>query len=465
MSLRTRLSLLLVGVAVVALVAANVAVYTVVSRDLDRRLDDRVRALGGPTVGFLRGEGAVSVGPRGFRFDALDLSDAWLELRDSSGNVLAARYLLGSGDREPPVVPETVFTSPGERLVDTSAGDVPYRMRIAALRDGSVLITALPADDERATKQRLLLIELLASAAVLAGTLGMAWVLVGVGLRPLARIEETAGRIATGDLSERVEPAGERTEIERLGRSLNTMLDEIETAFAAQTDSERRLRRFVADASHDLRTPLTSIRGYAELLGRDGGVDEATRETALRRIGDESQRLARLVEDLLLLARLDESAPLELERVDLGRLVHDLVTDARIAAPDREIGLVTEPVTADLDRHRLARAVTNVLANAITHTPPGTPIEVSVGREGGVAVIRVVDHGPGVAPEDAAHLFDRFWRADPSRSSTSGGTGLGLAITSAVVSAHGGRCEIVPTDGGGATFRLTLPLARPPVEA
>jgi two-component system OmpR family sensor kinase len=243
------------------------------------------------------------------------------------------------------------------------------------------------------------------------------------------------------------------------------MLAQIEAAFRARQASENRTRRFAADASHELRTPLAAIRGYAELY-RQGAVRDADDVArTMSRIEDEARRMGVLVEDLLLLARLDEQRPARTDPVDLAVLAGDAVHDARGLAPDRTVRLVgvrpdrgPEPSVVTGDENRLRQVVANLLANAVRHTPPGSPIEVAVGREGSVAVLEVRDHGPGITPEHAEKVFERFYRIDSSRTrGQGGGSGLGLSIVAAVATSHGGRVGVAQTPGGGATFRLELP--------
>ena len=237
------------------------------------------------------------------------------------------------------------------------------------------------------------------------------------------------------------------------------MLDRIDESFAAQRASEVRLRRFAADASHELRTPLTSIRGYAELYRR-GGDDEEQVARSMSRIEEEAARMGNLVEDLLTLTRLDEGRPLDVHPVDLAALADKAVEDARVVDPDRPLTLESEgPVVVEGDAHRLTQVLVNLLSNAQVHTPSGTPVTVRVHQAGPqLAVLEIEDHGSGLSPEQAAQVFDRFYRADPSRSRAQGGSGLGLAIVDAVVRAHGGTVSVTATPGGGATFRVELPL-------
>jgi two-component system OmpR family sensor kinase len=236
------------------------------------------------------------------------------------------------------------------------------------------------------------------------------------------------------------------------------MLGTIEAAFAERQESERRLRQFVADASHELQTPLTSVRGYAELFRRGAADRPEDLRNAMRRIEAESERMGVLVDDLLLLAHLDQKRPMARGRVDLRAITHDLVGDARVVDPDRPLTLdAPEPVVIDGDEQRLKQVIANLLSNARTHTPPGTPVTVRVRRDGGDALIEIADRGPGMTSDRAARVFERFFRADPSRARVSGGSGLGLSIVSAIAEAHGGRVEVETAPGDGATFRVRLP--------
>jgi two-component system OmpR family sensor kinase len=269
-----------------------------------------------------------------------------------------------------------------------------------------------------------------------------------------------AADIAAGDLTKRVEPATPTTEIGRLGLALNGMLSQIEAAFAERTESNTRLRRFIADASHELRTPLTSIRGYSEMLRRGAGDSPTDAELARRRIEEESVRMSTLVDDMLLIARLDQGRPLERKPVDLQAIATDAADDARAVAPQRQITL-TAPgaVVVEGDDLRLRQVVGNLVRNALVHTPQQTAIEIGVSTENGTGRMSVIDHGPGLQAKEMERIFEPFYRADPSRSRDSGGAGLGLSIVSAVVSAHGGKVNVKETSGGGVTFEVDLPLA------
>jgi two-component system OmpR family sensor kinase len=324
---------------------------------------------------------------------------------------------------------------------------------------GQYIVLAVPLTDVQSTLRGLLVSESLISIGVVAATALLAFVIIQLGLRPLRRMGAVAGDIAAGDLSKRVEPATQKTEIGRLGLALNAMLSQIEAAFAQRTASENRLRRFIADASHELRTPLTSVRGYSEMLRRGASESPADADLARRRIEEESVRMSALVDDMLLIARLDQGRPLETKPLDLQTIAGDAAADARAVAPQREITLNTSgPVVVSGDDTRLRQVLGNLVRNALVHTPPRTPIEIGVTSQNGTARLSVADHGPGLKPEDLKRIFEPFFRADPSRSRDSGGAGLGLSIVTAVVAAHGGRVQVKETSGGGATFEVELPL-------
>jgi two-component system OmpR family sensor kinase len=357
--------------------------------------------------------------------------------------------------------------SPGHLSTVGSGGDDGVRYRVLAeSRPGGTLVVAVPMREVDQTLDSLVKVEAVVVAAVLLALAGLAWWLVRVGLRPLDRMGATADAIAAGDLSRRVSPATERTEVGRLGIALNAMLGQIERAFAQRQASEDRLRRFLADASHELRTPLSSIRGYAELFRMGAVSGEADSDKAINRIEEEAARMGVLVEDLLTLARLDEVREPTREPVDLAGVARDTVDDARAAAPGRPIELHgSDALTVLGDAHQLHQVLGNLVRNALTHTPAGTPIELNVSAAGRYATVEVRDHGPGLPTDDGDALFERFWRADPGRHRGRAGAGLGLAIVAAIVGAHGGRVEAANAPDGGASFRVHLPLVEQPVAA
>ena len=291
------------------------------------------------------------------------------------------------------------------------------------------------------------------------------WLIIRRDLRPLEQMTATAERISAGDLTQRVGVPDDGSEVGKLGHAFDAMLDQIERAFASQHQalrakeaSEQMLRQFVADASHELRTPLTTVRGYAD-LHRAGGLEQpAELEQAMDRIGSESRRMGALVEDLLLLARLDQGRPLRQEPVAFSGLVDDALKDIRAVEPERPISAQLEPdMTVTGDEDRLRQLVGNLLVNVRVHTAADSPVEVTLAAGDGTCELRVVDHGPGIDPENVEHVFDRFYRVDSGRSRDRGGSGLGLAIAASVAAAHGGSIVHSATPGGGATFTLTLP--------
>jgi two-component system OmpR family sensor kinase len=316
----------------------------------------------------------------------------------------------------------------------------------------------VPLDDVDSTLSRLLRAELIVSAAVLAALAALAWWVLTVGLRPLDRIAGTADAITRGDLTRRVPTGSSRTEIGRVAVALNTMLVQIETALAQSRASERRLRQFVADASHELRTPLTSIRGYAELFRRGAAARPADAATAMHRIEEQSTRMTRLVDDLLQLAHLDEEQPLQLREVDLTRTVDAAIREAREAGGLTITSSLQPGVVVDGDELRLRQIVDNLLTNIRIHTPEGTRARVTLRIDNGQAVLEVRDNGPGIPAEHATHVFERFYRADASRSREAGGSGLGLAIVASTIHAHGGSVHLETAVGTGAVFRVHLPL-------
>jgi len=286
---------------------------------------------------------------------------------------------------------------------------------------------------------------------------------IRISLKPLEDVEETAELIAAGDLSARLPDAKPDTEVGRLVTSLNQMLTRIEESFAIKEEGENKLRRFIADASHELRTPLTAIRGFAE-LHRQGAVPngEPTKEL-LGRIENESVRMGTLVEDLLLLARLDQSRQMEMKPVNLSKVVSECVASARAAGPTHPITISTSTDEAFAlgDETRIFQVITNLLTNARVHTPHGTSIEVSLNQSDDGVSISVTDHGNGLAEDDQAKIFERFFRVDPSRQrNSSEGSGLGLSIVDAVMRAHGGRVSVTSEQGKGATFTLFFPLTQ-----
>jgi two-component system OmpR family sensor kinase len=478
LSLRARLVLGVIALAAAGLAIADVATYASLRSFLldrtDRSLDS---AYGGaePVSHEFRGPPfgtGAGAGPRpqprhgragpGLR-PARVASGDFVQLRAAGGStVYGSRQTPRFSDgvqSSPPRLPARVTATERPSYFTVAAQDDNGRYRVRAGRVGSsVLLVATPLHDVDSTLRRLLLIELLVTAGVLAALAALGLWVVRLGLRPLASIEATAAAIAAGDLTRRVEREDARTEVGRLGGALNAMLAQIEAAFRAREASEQRLRRFVADASHELRTPLSAVRAYAELFSRGAARHPDDLARSMAGISRESERMSVLVDDLLLLARLDEGRPLEREPVELAGLVGEAVETARAVDPERPIACELQPSEVLGDRVRLRQIVDNLLANVRSHTPAGAAARVTLGRENGSAVIEVSDSGPGIAQEQIDRVFERFYRADPSRARASGGVGLGLAIVAAVAEAHGGRVSAHASPGGGSTFRIELPL-------
>jgi two-component system OmpR family sensor kinase len=468
-SLRARLLVASLALVVLGLVVADVATYSALRSFLYDRVDAQLesaqssveRALFDRRGGFaelqLRQLAAVAPG-------------VYVQVRDASERVVVT--VEGRGTDDPATAPklpaQLASTSAPTRSTLPSAenGGPRYRVRISSLPGGGGLAVALPLGETGRTLHRLVLIEVLVTLAVVAIAAGAGLWLVRLGLRPLSDIESTAELITSGDLSQRVEREDERTEVGRLGRALNVMLQTIDVAFAqrraseeAARASEQRVRRFVGDASHELRTPVAAVRAYAELyrLGAHSRREDLAR--LLGRIEAEAERMGVLVDDLLLLTRLDEGRALEQAPVDLGALADDAVTAARAVEPDRPIELaVLGSVEVSGDRGRIRQVVDNLLANVRAHTPAGSPARVTVWSDGTDAWIEVADRGPGIDPAAAESVFERFYRMDPARSRDHGGAGLGLSIVSAIAAAHGGEATVAPRDGGGAVFRIRIPI-------
>ncbi len=457
----------MLGLVIIGLAATDFVTYQALRSFLLDRIDQQLVAARGPVAS------RFGSGPR-LPIDAP--SGTYVVVVDATGTILFQAPITQNQDQDreqfvpgsaAPKLAAIDFSRDSMFSVDGSRGSGKYRVDITPLdQAGRRLLIAIPLSDVAQTLHRLLFIEALASGLIVVLVGGAALVLVRAGLRPLEDIGEVAGAIAEGDLSRRVPLAEERTEVGRLGLSLNAMLGQIQSAFEARQASEARLRRFVADASHELRTPLTSIRGYAELFRRGAAERPDDLEKAMRRIEEESARMGVLVDDLLLLARLDQGRPLDREPVDLVRVAADAVDDARATTPDRAISLeAPEHLVIEGDELRLRQVAANLVANACQHTPVEAPVVVRVATSDADAVLEVADSGPGLDAEAAQKVFERFYRADPSRTRSGGGSGLGLSIVAAIAEAHGGSATVDSTPGVGACFRIVLPMAQGAAQA
>ncbi|MET0143559.1 MAG: HAMP domain-containing sensor histidine kinase [Ilumatobacteraceae bacterium] len=344
--------------------------------------------------------------------------------------------------------------------------DLRYRVRVVEDQSGDLVVTGLPLSDVDDAVSRLILVEVVGTAVIVAVLGAVTWSIVRLGIRPIKQMTLAAERIADGDRAERVPEAAPSSEAGQLGAALNHMLGRLDDAFEQRAASEDRLRRFVADASHELRTPVTTIRGYAELYRVGGLRDDDDLDEAMRRTEQEAVRMSRLVDDLINLAKLDEGRPLERRAVDLSLLAADAARDAAAVDPQRSISTdLPVPAVVLGGEDRLRQVIANVVGNALVHTPAGTPIDVRVAIAGPDARLAVTDHGPGMPADVAAKVTQRFYRADPARARNRGGSGLGMSIADAAVTAHGGTITVDSELGRGTTVTVALPLQVAPPAA
>jgi two-component system OmpR family sensor kinase len=340
-------------------------------------------------------------------------------------------------------------------------GSVTYRVLVARFGDnGDLLVVAAPLTDQSATIRQLATIQAIATAAAILVIGSLVWLFSRAAIKPIDDMITVATAIGGGDLAARVDTPSTSVEVRRLAEALNAMSNHLEAAFTAQGASEAQLRRFAADASHELRTPLTTIQGWVDLYASGGADSPEMVSKAMDRISREAQRMTALVEDLLLLARLDQQNPLAQTPVDLRVVVDESVADFRAIEPNRAITahLPAEAVIVSGDDARLRQVVANLLTNIRVHTSPETPAHVRLGAAAGHAELVISDEGPGLSDVDATHAFDRFYRSEESRARNSGGTGLGLAIVRSIIEAHGGTISLASAPGGGATFTILLPI-------
>jgi two-component system OmpR family sensor kinase len=505
MPLRVQLVLIMSGLVTVALVLTGIAASAALKRYLVGRVDSQLK-----TASAQIAEQAAHDGPNSDDFrphpagDPDDSGGAPCEAKSSTEStsdnenrpLLPSQYYVQISDAkgipsgeasnplaqcaQSPAIPHLSSAQVTARggnpfTVPAQSGGGDWRVVALLLPGGNQTISvATPLSDVDSTLHTLSLFDLAIGACALLLLAGLAHLAVRRSLRPLIDVEETAEAIAAGDLTRRVPDSGSRTEVGRLSHALNGMLTQIESAFRARETSEQeartseaRMRRFITDAGHELRTPLTSIRGFAELYRLGGAKERADIDQMMRRIEAESGRMGLLVDDLLVLARLDQHRPLERDLVDAVTIARDAVGDARAVAPHRDVRteIAGDPVPALVigDEPRLRQIVGNLVGNALMHTPDTAWIAVRVKVEPDAdvpcVVLEVADNGPGIAPEDASRVFERFYRVESSRSRTNGGSGLGLSIVAALTEAHGGTVDVETALGRGATFRVRLPLA------
>ncbi|MFJ8626413.1 sensor histidine kinase [Kitasatospora sp. NPDC093550] len=487
LSLRARLLVLAVALVTTGLVVSDTFVVGTVRAQLVEQLDEQLQRYGPP---LSRKPPARQATPDPNRPSVtgrrISLPSQYLvEYLSSDGKVQAVmRQPVSDSDPAPQLAgldptrtaPDVPFDLPDQRghhrwrvlvlPLQTPHGPAPGPSAFASPVTPTHVMVAVSREDIDATLGKLRTSFLAIGGAVLVLIAGLGFFAVRAGLRPLRRIEEGAARIAAGELSHRMPELSPGTEVGRLSVALNGMLTQIEAAFAARAESEARMRRFVADASHELRTPLAGIRGFAELYRMGALPTEADVKRTMTRIESEADRMGALVEDLLVLARLDEERPLDLAPMDLRTLAADALHDLTALDPSRPVALTGPagtgaPGAATVlgDEARLRQVVTNLVGNAVKHTPAGTPVRIGVGvRPDGTCLLEVADAGPGLTEEQAQRVFDRFFRVDASRSrDNGGGAGLGLAIATALTRAHGGTLSLETAPGEGATFRVELP--------
>jgi two-component system OmpR family sensor kinase len=476
MTIRRRLIAIMVVLVALGLVAVDVVTYSSLHSSLYGRTDDQLSVAQDQVDSAYLHDQSRGVPLSATVVGRIVSPEVYVEILDKTGKPVLTRP---SGSKlhqdPPPQLPATLpVRSPFTRnelahgsyrpnsasvnvrsLESAEQPDAEYRLQASAL-PGGTLVVAARLDSVNATLGSLLHVELAVSAGVVVALLIMLTLLITRGLRPLEDMTAEAGAIAAGDLTRRVQPADDKSEIGRLGKALNGMLAQIELAFDKQRSSEDRLRRFLSDASHELRTPLTSIRGYAELLRKDALEDEEATERALARIESEAARMGTLVEDLLVLARMGESPVPETRPVDLSAIVSDAVGDARALDPSRQITLaLSDHVIIEADEKRIEQLIHNLLQNALVHTPPGTSVDVAVERSGGRTILRVRDQGPGLDADQASRVFDRFYRG--TSSGPQSGSGLGLFIVATVAKSLGGDVSVETAPGKGASFTVVLP--------
>lgn len=463
MSTARRIQLGILLVVLVAFVACGAGILVTVRSHLIGRVDDRL-AGGADTLAQLADAAEVEEQLALLRTVADQAERESALLAFSPDDELVLSIPSGStGDDDPlPDVGRVGVDGLRDRFGDpfevrAVTGSLDYRA-VSVDLDGTVLVIATPLSEVSDTVSRLIF--------ALSVSAGGALVIIGIGtsivirraINPIDDMIDVAAAIGAGDLSQRIDTSSHDPEVRRLSDALNDMLHQLDDAFGRKDASEGQLRRFVADASHELRTPLSSIRGYSELYLTGAATDDESVMKAMSRIQSEAVRTGGLVDDLLLLARLDQGSAPVLKDVDLGRLVSECVSDARVVEPDRRIALDVRPssVVVRADEDALRQVLLNLLANTRVHAP-GAPVRVSVGIDGEFGVLVVSDEGPGLAEGAAAHVFDRFWRADEARNRKTGGSGLGLAITKAIVDAHGGTIDVETAPGAGAAFTVRIP--------
>lgn len=451
MTLRTKLVISFTLLLVVVIVGVGIVASRSINTILISQIDNTLLSFADRGPGPERGGGLSPSDP-----DEPSLNPVADIFISADGNSVFVKPSGFSDDPDPLPDVSALSGVEGFTYVESVDETLEYRAHVTVFPDGAISIRAMPLDDVEAATSSLIRTLILAGVGVLLIGGAATWWTVERSMQPVSEMVDTAEAIASGDLTRRVPDDNPNTELGRLGHSLNEMLAHIEDALTSEREGRERLRRFVADASHELRTPVTAMAGYAELRQKGALDSEEAQDRAWSRIDAESRRMKNLIEDLLMLARLGENQPLAIETVNLAELATDAATDHAAIDADRPVSVEgAETALLEGDPQRLHQVVSNLLANVRVHTPPGTLVTVRVTDEDSWAVLTVADDGPGVPPAAVEHVFDRFYRADPSRSRSSGGSGLGLSIVSAIVEAHGGTVDVV--NDGGARFTVRLP--------
>lgn len=476
MSLRLRLLAAVGAIALLALAVADVVVYASLHSYLLKQTDSALLVSHNAVEDAINKAASQSGDLSQATFCSLGRETApgmFIEVRTSDNAIVNSEtcpaYEPGS-EQFSPKLPGVIsgFTAssadPHEATTFFTVGSTKstgpfFRVFASKLADGGQLIVAQPIGNIANTLGQLRLLEILVTVGALAGSVLLGLWLVRIGLRPLRDVVKTAESISGGDLLHRVPNANPDTEVGQVATALNVMLERIESDFRELQSSEDRLRQFVSDASHELRTPIAAVSGYAQLFSQGAAQRPEDLERVMQGIERESGRMGRLVNDLLTLARFDDGQAFEREPVELVGLVAEAVETARVVGPEWPIQFdAREPVEVLADRDALRQVFDNLLANARAHTAPGTAVHVRVGSENGEAFVEVADEGPGITEEQAKRVFERFFRADPSRSRHTGGSGLGLAIVATIMHAHDGAAKAEPGPRGGARFTVTLPV-------
>jgi two-component system OmpR family sensor kinase len=453
MSIRFKVTLATVVIAALAVGAADASTFILLRNYFNKRADTNVRQVAQKAVTALRNGDRLTLQT----FAGTDRL-VLVELRSPQGKVLQSVSTSEAADVR---IPSDLVSQPGQsRQIEVPGHPGPSFEEIAVPAAGGTVIAVVSVRNEVSTLAHLFRLNFFVGGAVLGLLALVALIVLTRSLRPLREIATTADAIAAGDLGARVPLAPKRSEIGRVATALNRMLGENEAAFAQRDATEERLRQFLADASHELRTPLTSIRGYAELFRRGASERPEDLANVMRAIEDEAARMSRLVEDLLLLARLDDPRPLEHAPVALDELVERAVEAARVAEPDRliQFEFADRPLVVEGDEGRLRQVVDNLLANVRRHTPVDAASYVSLRPAGDAMVLTVEDTGPGIPFADRDAVFGRFSRPDAARGREQGGAGLGLAIVRSIVTAHGGSIAIRSAHPHGAIFEVRLPV-------